>query len=264
MAKKKIAKRKAERKVAKKKVPIQIKQPKKVSLKYAHIFDETALSFHTYGLLLKEQAVQQNDLAQVRSIDSFLLSKTPSEDWVKLIDTSSFFRIVEFNRNPISCLGSFSCGGRVNIGTPQLIKEFEGRLNPQFGLYGSLELETAKEEYDSAGLPSISSDIYKLSFNGPSIRLFDFDKIIETASQEFHEFPLLSVVSEIPYNAAWKYQKSPKVSQVIGSWLRNFSNSLNVHGILFRSTKRREGSNLFLFFNDELESAKAKLTLTKL
>lgn len=253
----------AKRKTTKRKVTIQIKRPKKPQSGF-HVFDEAALGLQTYGLILKEQAIRQNELAQVKRVREYLKSRAPSEDCIKAVPNFSFYRIVESDRNPLSCLGSFSCGGRVNMGTPQLIIEFEKYLKPQFGLYGSLEIETAREEYDSTGLPSVENDTYKLTHSDPLIQLFDFDKMIEQIGQEFRDFPLLTVVSEIPYNAAWKYQKSPKVSQIIGSWLKNFSNSLNVHGIIFSSTKRKGGSNAFLFFNDDLKDASAKLTLKKL
>lgn len=248
-------------KQAKKRVSAQTKRPGKKVLDFVHVLDEVAILFESYNQILKDEAIKEKELLQAVKLFNFLQHQSIQSKWIQTFESFEFYRIVPPGRNPLSFLGSFSCGGRLNLGTPQTIKEFDSNLSASFGLYGSIELATAREEYDSSGLPSISSDYYKISYKKPSIKLFDFDLVIDFLSPIFHEFSLATVVSEVPYNAAWKYQKWPKVSQIIGSWLRGHSSKQDIDGILFRSTKKKDGNNVFLFFNDELDDAMSKLSL---
>lgn len=249
------------KKTAKRKIAIQINRSKEGNLAYAHVFDEIGLQFQSYSLAIKDQAIRQSELRYVKKIDEYLQTQKPLKDWVIKVSNFSIYRVVDPGRNPISCIGSFSCGGRVNIGTPQSIKDFEARLKPMFGLYGSVELGTAKAEYDSAGLPSSLSMNCQLKFKNQDARLFDFDAAVESIGKNFTEFSLFTLISEVPYNAAWMYQKWPKVSQVIGSWLRTYSKEFKVNGIIFNSTKKSGGRNVYLFFDSDSE-AHSKLDIS--
>jgi hypothetical protein len=59
---------------------------------------------------------------------------------------------------------------------------------------------------------------------------------------------LISVVAETPFAACWKYQKIPKLSQIIGHWLVSGfrETGLEIDGLTFRSTKNPTGTNAFI------------------
>ncbi len=94
-------------------------------------------------------------------------------------------------------------------------------LQASQGLYVSLERETAIAEFENSGSPLGANDIvYTIkSLGKDGLRLINFDAAVAHIDQQLPMVGVARVVSETPYYGAWKYQKHPKLTQIIGVWL---------------------------------------------
>lgn len=145
------------------------------------------------------------------------------------------FRIIYGELNPLSIAGSLSAGGRFNIGGAQ-VNHFFSNLHMEACLYAASSIECAKKE---AGDPLGNARFFAIKPNKP-LHLWDVYFLIRNV---FTYPDLEAQVNASPLAAIWKYQKVPKISQILGSFLRKHGGD----GLLYPSTKD-EGGKIVVFF----------------
>jgi hypothetical protein len=155
--------------------------------------------------------------------------------------SSPLYRIVFGGLDPLSPAGSLAAGGRYNIGGAQHLSfsSLPG-LQIQAALYCADTVNCANAE---AGPFLAAAEIYKLTVLKPML-LWDIDQIISKYS-----WPnLQALVNNEPFNKKWILQKSPAISQLLGTFLRHIGGD----GILSRSTKCPSGHVITLFVKDDV------------
>lgn len=158
----------------------------------------------------------------------------PSIAWTKPV-----YRIVYGNYNPISIAGSLAAGGRFNIGGSQ-VSHFFPQLRMEACLYAASSIECAKKE---AGDPLGKARLFNLKPNHP-LKLWDLHYLIHNVLN----YPALEThVNISPMGARWDYQKAPKISQILGSFLRKNGGD----GLLYPSTKDKEEKTFAFFAKDD-------------
>lgn len=173
---------------------------------------------------------------------------------MELKKTASYYRIVSGDYNPLSTAGALACGGRFNIGAAQVIPSLE-EFNQQSALYLSCEIETAKKEYNITGLPfSVHDKFYEIKSRSKLV-VFDLNLVLDDLDKKMTSFhrPLSEIIHDIPMVKAWKYQKNPLLSQILGSWLRMKSKN-RVQGIIWSSVRNPNGKNCVLFLRDDKQA----------
>lgn len=145
------------------------------------------------------------------------------------------FRIVTGGFDPLSIEGSLSYGGRFNIGGAQ-----ENSFFPNFRMQGMLYAASSRRcAYKEAGELLGQHQLYALN---PQNTLFLWDLAVL-----LDPYPdLKSKIDSTPFDAIWGYQKVPKVSQILGDFLRQKGGD----GIIYPSTKDSEGKTLAYFAKD--------------
>lgn len=218
----------------------------------AYTFDDAAVLGLTQTLLLREASLKQNDIQLAASFYTSLKQVDPDASWIQTFAPgTAFHRVVAKPSAPLDAGPSFAAGGRVHVGMAQVIPQMSS-LRASWGLYLSLEKDTAIAEYESAGASLGPNDlVYGVVPVSATValRLIDFDAAVAHLDQQLPMAGASRIVAEIPYYGAWKYQKDPKLSQVIGAWLAAGLGS-SADGIIFFSTKKPGGRNLFLFAAD--------------
>jgi len=205
-----------------------------------------------------EQIIRRNvDIANIKILIQELKSIEIDENWMlELKKSFCYYRIVSGNYNPLSTAGALSCGGRFNIGAAQVISTFE-EFSQQAALYLSCDLETAKKEYNTTGLPlSLHDKFYEIKCKN-KLNVFNLTIVLEELDKKMNPFfkPLSHLIIDIPMVKAWKYQKYPLLSQILGTWLRKNSGN-KVDGIIWPSVRNLSGKNLVLFFQDDAHAEK--------
>lgn len=161
------------------------------------------------------------------------------------------FRIVYKDFNPLSVAGSLAAGGRFNIGGAQM-NSFFPHLTIEACLYGASSLQCAKNEVgDFLGKARFFALKPNKIFN-----LWDLQFLIKNLLL----YPRLEAsVNSSPLVAIWAYQKVPKISQLLASFLR----SKGGDGLIYPSTKDSEGKILAFFAKDD-EYIKHHFTVSEL
>lgn len=160
---------------------------------------------------------------------------TPSIRWEQ-----PSFRIIYGELNPLSIAGSLAAGGRFNIGGAQ-VSHFFPHLKMEGCLYTASSLDCAKKE---AGEPLGNARFFAIKPK-KILNLWDLHLLIRTV---FHYPELEAHVNASPLAAIWRYQKVPKLSQILGSFLRKKGGD----GLVYPSTKDKEGLNIAFFAKDDL------------
>ncbi len=139
---------------------------------------------------------------------------------------------------------TFAAGGRVNIGMSQQDALFKGKMAQAYGgIYCSQESSTAKIEYNSV-VPGPVEIVY-IRYKKTNIKLIDFDSIVNALDNLLAPESLSGRVYSAPFHGAWKYQKFPLASQLIGNWVRLHAGEAD--GLFFQSTKDPKAINFFIF-----------------
>jgi RES domain-containing protein len=149
------------------------------------------------------------------------------------------YRIVYGDLNPLSIAGSLAAGGRFNIGGAQA-NHFFSQLPMEAALYAASSIECAQKE---AGAPLGNARFFSLHPHHP-LQLWDLHSII---CNHLHYQDLETHVNASPLAAIWKYQKVPKLSQLLGSFLRKKGGD----GLVYPSTKEPTGTVLSFFARDD-------------
>lgn len=125
-------------------------------------------------------------------------------------------------------------------------------MKPSYGVYASLDRQTALIEAGSDGIGVRANDVvYEVSrAKSDSLSLIDYDEAIQFL--EGCASGLSQMVAETPYHAEWKLQKHPKPSQIVGEWLR-LGLGGKADGLMFTSTKNPRGKNVLLFATSSTE-----------
>lgn len=213
----------------------------------SHVFDVEHIQLLEQLALGRVALATAADLRLGKAVESVLGKIIPDRKWISS-ELIHAYRVVEDGVDPLNSKATLGAGGRVNLGFSQLHHEFSS-WRAMEGVYASLEKITAITEYLSDGLSMTkSSKTYELKAKKKSVQLVNFDMAVAEIAKHLPDINLLAVVAEIPFAAVWKYQKHPKVSQLIGNWLSSsFKNqSISFDGIIFSSTKNPSGKNIFI------------------
>lgn len=160
------------------------------------------------------------------------------------------YRIVYGGYDPLSVEGTLAAGGRFNIGGAQVNHLFPN-FSMQACLYAASTLECARKE---AGKPLGNAQEYVLRPT-VSFKLWDLKSLLSKLSYPHLKF----LIDSTPLAAQWKIQKTPKVSQILASFLRKQGGD----GLIYPSTKDRRGKVL-TFFAKDTESIKKHFTVKRL
>lgn len=204
-----------------------------------HIFDLAAIDGLVDQFLANETIKQRRDILNAVPLFNFLFNHpAPS---VKLLVPISIplFRVAFGVINPLSIAGSLSSGGRFNTGGAQSIDLVPlNKLRPKACIYASDSIDCAKKEASVGGLPSSNEVVYKI-VPKTSLQIWDLPSVIQSL-----QWPNLQQQVDMTLPAArWDLQKSPLMSQILGSWLREKGG----HGLFSYSTRFAGGLNFALF-----------------
>lgn len=168
------------------------------------------------------------------------LNSSPTVSWNKEI-----YRIVYGGYHPLSIAGSLAAGGRFNIGGAQVSALFPN-FTMRACLYAASHLNCAKKE---AGEWSAMGQEYCLKPK-KSLKLWDLEALIE---KEFLYKSLKEIVDASPLAARWELQKVPKISQILGHYVRQKGGD----GLIYPSTKDPKHQILAFFIEDDQHAEKA-------
>lgn len=149
------------------------------------------------------------------------------------------YRIIYGNFDPLSIAGSLAAGGRFNIGGSQM-SHFFPDLHMEACLYAASSVECAKKE---AANPLGRARFFAL-YPNHALHLWDLRHLIDFS---IHYPNLKSHVDASPLAAIWNYQKVPKISQILGSFLRKRGGD----GLIYPSTKDENGKIMAIFVHDD-------------
>jgi hypothetical protein len=152
------------------------------------------------------------------------------------------FRIVYGDLDPLSIAGSLAAGGRFNIGGAQ-VNHFFSLMKMEACLYAASSLKCAKKE---VGEPLGNARFFALKPQ-QTLYLWDLRHLILNI---FHYKDLEAHVNGSPLAAIWRYQKVPKISQLIASFLRKQGGD----GLAYPSTKDPLGQVLAFFVKDDKQT----------
>lgn len=197
------------------------------------------LTDHVVKYAERYQKDMQQSLAFLSWLNETALNLQPSLEWKK-----SVYRIVYGGYDPLAIAGSLASGGRFNIGGAQV-----SALFPNFSmracLYAASNLECARKE---AGNPRGASQEYKLKPIRP-LFLLDLKKLLK---QKINYPELKEIIDSSPLAARWELQKVPKISQILGHYLRQIGGD----GLVYPSTKDPKHKILAFFIKDDQEAQK--------
>lgn len=157
----------------------------------------------------------------------------PTIEW-----QADVYRIVYGGYNPLSVEGTLAAGGRFNIGGAQVSHLFPN-LSMQACLYAASSLKCARKE---AGSPLGEAQEYLLKPKS-LLKLWDL-KLLVTKKLNYPN--LKSLIDSTPFSAQWRIQKTPKISQILASFLRKQGGD----GLIYPSTKDSKGDVLAFFTKD--------------
>jgi hypothetical protein len=230
---------------------------------------ETPVARHTFLDVLKlKDIVDAESLQQAiefstkkflaRAVFEKVSELTFDQKWIFNEQESTFFRIVFKARHPLDPSGTLAAGGRLNIGGAQTTDDFGVYGKMRAGLYASYSEQTALSE---GGLPrEAHATLYKLESKKRPLRLINLEAALIDLEKHFSlPSPLSTIFAQAPVAAKWELEKTPTVTQIIGTWLRAQSNS---DGIKFSSSRDSLGKNVFLFV-DSVEDAKSSFSSEK-
>jgi hypothetical protein len=198
-------------------------------------------------LVQKASAQQKKDLLDGIHFWDWLQQQPPPDYGLMINYSSHVFRVVGAARSPTSVLGAVSCGGRYNIGGAQLTSVpplDEIRAFSSVYAADSLDCAVCEARVD---LP-IDNSAYKAYKLIPlrAFRLWVIQEIAEIYS--WRNLPEL--LEQTPLSANWGLQKVPKVSQLLGAYLKSFGGD----GLIFASTKSEKDSIIAVFAEDDREA----------
>lgn len=168
--------------------------------------------------------------------------REPTISWEEEI-----FRITYSSFNPLSVAGSLATGGRFNIGGAQM-NHFFSHLPMEACLYAASSVDCAKKE---VGNFLGNARFFALKPKKPLL-LWDLLSLIRNI---FNHPQLEHFVNSSPLVAIWAYQKVPKISQILGNFIRRQGGD----GLVYPSTKDPKGQILAFFVKDD-ETARHKFT----
>lgn len=155
--------------------------------------------------------------------------------------------------DPLSVMGSFGTGGRLNIGGSQssgsMTRIFKGYAAKRSALYLSEDSDTARKEYGDFGMPAATGTTYKIGYQtSQQVALIDLDLAV---AQLGAYFPALSdIISKDSYGAIYGDVKVVMATQLLANWLLIESKS-KVNGIIFNSTRNIGKRNYCLYFDND-------------
>lgn len=212
-----------------------------------HVFDAGWTLALASAAALRDHQIRQADIQFCTSLEKILLKGPPGPSWVKKFHRPTIYRICWKGQNPLDTAATFGAGGRCNLGMAQRCKEMPS-LRASYGLYASLERQTALIEVGSALKLSASEVLHEITLtSGITLKLIDYDDAVQFL--ESAAGGLSRMVAETPFYSEWALQKHPKPSQIIGEWLRRGLME-QADGLVFTSTKNARGKNIFLFAED--------------
>jgi len=154
------------------------------------------------------------------------------------------YRVVYGGFQPLSVAGSLAVGGRFNIGGAQMSALFPN-LAMRACLYTASHPKCARLE---AGEPKGAAQICVIKPKSP-LELWNLQEIIE------NELPfqgLKEIVDATPLAARWELQKVPKISQLLGHFIRQQGGD----GLVYPSTKDPKQHILAFFIQDDVHADK--------
>lgn len=154
------------------------------------------------------------------------------------------FRILYGGYDPLAVAGSLAAGGRFNIGGAQ-VNQFFPHFSMQAALYGASSRQCALQE---AGEPRGMTQEYALTPK-KALHLWDVEALLATKLPYPH---LKEQIDATPLAARWQLQKVPKISQILAHHLRKAGGD----GLIYPSTKHKEGKIVALFAKDDAEMKK--------
>ncbi|MDQ3231437.1 MAG: RES family NAD+ phosphorylase [Pseudobdellovibrionaceae bacterium] len=156
--------------------------------------------------------------------------------------------------DPLSVLGSFGTGGRLNIGGSQA----SGRMTKLFGsyarkraaLYLSEDPTTARKEYGDYGMPGSTAITYEVTFQDPNtpLTVIDLEQAVRGLQTYFPALP--AIISKDSLGAVYEDVKVVIATQLLANWLY-IGSPTPPDGIVFESTRNPGFRNYCFFFDND-------------
>ena len=162
--------------------------------------------------------------------------------------------------DPLSVIGSFGTGGRLNVGGSQssghMTRLFKAYAVKRAALYLSEDADTARKEfgdYGMSGSTAITHEIRLLKEDN-TLKLIDLDEAVAQLEAYFPALP--EIISKDSLGAIYEDIKVIIATQLLANWLL-IESPIDADGIIFNSARSPGKKNYCLYFgNDTLCKSK--------
>ncbi|MBM4253798.1 MAG: RES domain-containing protein [Deltaproteobacteria bacterium] len=165
--------------------------------------------------------------------------------------------------DPLSVIGSFGSGGRLNVGGSQssshMTRLFKAYAVKRAALYLSEDADTARKEFGDYGMPGSRAITYEIGFlkDEKNLTFVDLDEAVAHLAAYFPSLP--EIVGKDSLGAIYEDVKVIIATQLLANWL-TCESPVDADGIIFNSTRNPGKKNYCMYFsNDALCKTKLKV-----